>query len=193
MAIEALFLLINSGTRLNNTKILKDALKGVVTLCRVHPASCEQFVDIVGSQLPSSLDSDRLHMLCELLAALGHAKASVLTPLVQDVCMALESTAENGDKTSMTLLATMLFQTFQGKLWQSDIIDRLLACVISSDVDGWTAFKIARSAARYGHHDIAARITRGCEADSEEVYFWLEGNLGQLSVSQISASFACLH
>jgi integrator complex subunit 7 len=56
MAIEALFLLMNSGTSSrmkpgNLSGTLKECLQCVVRLCNVQPEACDQFVDIIGGML----------------------------------------------------------------------------------------------------------------------------------------------
>ena len=62
---------------------------------------------------------------------------------------------EDGDKV-LTLLATLLFQTMKGHLWTDETktaIDQVLGVV-----DQWSAYRLARTASRYGHHGIAAKI-----------------------------------
>lgn len=73
MAIEALFLLLSSqgGLQRDNLasrKVLKECLLCVVQLCRVHPKTSDQFVDIVGGLLLNS-SRETVYLLCETLAS----------------------------------------------------------------------------------------------------------------------------
>lgn len=73
MAIEALFLLLSSqgGLQRDNLasrRVLKECLLCVVQLCRVHPKTSDQFVDIVGGLLLNS-SRETVYLLCETLAS----------------------------------------------------------------------------------------------------------------------------
>lgn len=102
MAIEALFLLINTGAdaEVPTLKVgviehllvidlsfptFQECLQCIVMLCKVNPESCEQFVDIVGGMF-AKCDGQVLPLLCNLLAALGDIRPGVLKPLLLEIC-----------------------------------------------------------------------------------------------------------
>ena len=192
MAIEALFLLIsNEGSlQIENSqsrKVLKECLLCVVQLCRVHPRASDQFVDIVGGLLLSSTQETVL-VLCETLASFASMKRGVLKLLLPDICNAIntviESEAEVGSTAPvLTLMTTMLFQTQRNHSWSESCSSALQSAI--GNVDQWSGYCIARSAARYGHHGIAAEIFQklSFSSSSEHFYFWLTG-LNEISLGE---------
>ena len=181
-AIEALFLLISSeGSLQNNTKssqtVLKECLLCVVQLCRVHPGTSDQFVDIVGSLLLTS-NHETVLLLCETLASFASMKKGVLKLLLPDLCNCIgtiiESESDSGSTAPvLTLLTTMLFQTLRGHDWPESASLAVKNAV--GNIDQWSAYCIGRSAARYGHHALAAQIFKNLSysVSSEHFYFWL--------------------
>lgn len=188
MAIESLFLLINSDSRAKSsastTAVLKECLHCVVVLCQVQPESCDQFVDIIGGMLSSAGD-ETATLLCEVLAALGNMKEGVLKLLLPDICNLISPVASSLVKCDVTqsnnkckilsLLATMLFQTQKGHSWSFDARDAIKMAM--DRVDLWTAYRIGRSATRYGHYSIGAEVFQSASkgSSSEHYYFWLNG------------------
>ena len=179
MAIEALFLLLNSGHETAGTlSVLKDCLQSVVMLCKVRSEACDQFVDIVGGML-HVVGPETMALLCEVLAALGDMKQGVLNLLLPDICH-LISTAE---PRSCVVMATLLFQSFKGHSWIPENLRALFRAY--ENLDMWSAYQMARAASRYGHHDVAhhifTRLSSG--VSSEHFYFWLVG-LSQVSLGE---------
>ncbi|CAG9787947.1 unnamed protein product [Diatraea saccharalis] len=83
----------------------------------------------------------------------------------------------DGDGTALVLLCTVLFQERAGtaltckinNAWEKRIMDTIRG------VDGWTRYRVARAALRYGHHNLAADILKRLseEAPSESAQRWL--------------------
>ena len=121
MAIEALFLLISSQGGLqrdtkSSQRVLKECLLCVVQLCRVHPRTSDQFVDIVGGLLLNS-SQETVYLLCETLASFAAMKRGVLKILLPDICNAITTVIESELDTGstapvLTLLTSMLFQVY---------------------------------------------------------------------------------
>ncbi|CAG4974668.1 unnamed protein product [Parnassius apollo] len=122
--------------------------------------------------------------LLETLAALGGAPDCTRSlpptlPAVYALLARRTISSEDGsdDGTTLVLLCTVLFQErAAAKLnfrinnsWE----DKILQSVI--DVDGWTRYRVARAALRYGHHNLAANILKRLseEAPSEAAQRWL--------------------
>jgi integrator complex subunit 7 len=189
MAIEALFLLINSEGSLqressSSRMILKECLICVVLLCQVQPGACDQFVDIVGGMLLTS-SRETVLLLCETLASFASIKSGVIKLLMPDICHAINTVIESEVDTGstapvLTLLTTLLFQTLKGHSWPDAASGAIRNAV--GNVDQWSAYCIGRSASRYGHHGVASEIfdKLTLEVSSEHFYFWLSG-LTQIS------------
>lgn len=74
------------------------------------------------------------------------------------------------------MLCTLLFQIIAcGHEWNIECLEEIENVIKS--VDGWTKYRIARSATRYGHHEIATRIFKELKeaVASEQLHFWLSG------------------
>lgn len=74
------------------------------------------------------------------------------------------------------MLCTLLFQMITGGYeWNSECLEAVEEVI--KNVDGWAKYRIARSAARYGHHTIATQIFRSLKETvaSEQLHFWLCG------------------
>ena len=144
-------------------------------------------MDIVGGLLLSSTQETVL-VLCETLASFASMKRGVLKLLIPDICNAIntviESEAEGGSSAPvLTLMTTMLFQTQRNHSWSESCSAALQSAV--GNVDQWSGYCIARSAARYGHHGIAAEIFQklSFSSSSEHFYFWLTG-LNEISLGE---------
>ena len=161
MGIEALFLLISSEGSLqrdsqSSRRVLKECLVCVVTLCRVHPRTSDQFVDIVGGLLLTS-SRETVLLLCETLASFASMKRGVLKLLLPDLCNCIgtiiESESDSGSTAPViTLLTSMLFQTLRGHAWPDSCTMAVKSAV--GNVDQWSAYCIGRSAARYADYSL---------------------------------------
>ena len=157
---------------------LKVCLVSTVKLCEAHPSHCPLFVDAIGSTLinarnEASLSEKQTVVLCEALGAIGSFGDKVLLPLLPDI---LEKLRQTGHVHTKVMLCTLLFQMVaSGYEWNSECIEAIEAAVKS--VNGWAKYRIARSAARYGHHPIAKTIFKGLKeaVASEQLHFWLSG------------------
>ncbi len=133
------------------------------------------------------LGEDSLPLLCQVLTALGDAKAGVLKPLLPDICHLMTSVAERDSggvesprslesrASVMSLLAAMLFQTMKGHRWTPEAQQALRETTLA--LDAWSVYKVARTASRYGHYEHASELFSAAvrAASSEQMYFWLTG------------------
>ena len=74
------------------------------------------------------------------------------------------------------MLCTLLFQIIAcGHEWNPECLEAIE--YVTKTVHGWAKYRIARGAARYGHHGIATRIFRELKeaVASEQLHFWLSG------------------
>lgn len=62
-----------------------------------------------------------------------------------------------------------------GYEWNSECLKAIEETTKS--VDGWAKYRIARGAARYGHHVVATQIFKSLKeaVASEQLHFWLSG------------------
>ncbi|KAF3428119.1 hypothetical protein E2986_06240 [Frieseomelitta varia] len=157
---------------------LKVCLRSTVKLCRAQPSHCPIFVDAIGSTLfntyAESTQSEKQALaLCEALGAIGSLGENTLLPLLPDILTKLKQTVHVHTK---VMLCTLLFQMVTGGYeWNSECLEAIEDVI--KNVDGWAKYRIARSAARYGHHLIATQIFRSLKETvaSEQLHFWLSG------------------
>lgn len=74
------------------------------------------------------------------------------------------------------MLCILLFQMVAGgHEWNPECLEILES--VTKSVDGWAKYRIARGAARYGHHAIATQIFQALKeaVASEQLHFWLSG------------------
>lgn len=116
--------------------------------------------------------------VCEALGAIGGFQPRTLVPLFPDILHKLTELSNCGELTSeqnqvKVMMCTLIFQSLSIYESTKDI-DNVISYVISKN-DSWANYRIARSAARYGHHNIANIIFNGLteQVSSEHLHFWL--------------------
>ncbi|XP_014602244.1 PREDICTED: integrator complex subunit 7 isoform X2 [Polistes canadensis] len=157
---------------------LKACLRLTVKLCHAQPSHCPVFVDAIGSTLISTSSENgqsekQAVALCEALGAIGSLGENILLPLLPDVLIKLKQTLHMHTK---VMLCTLLFQMIAGGYeWNSECLKAIEDTIKS--VDGWSKYRIARGAARYGHHIVATQIFKSLKeaVASEQLHFWLSG------------------
>ncbi|XP_012220081.1 integrator complex subunit 7 [Linepithema humile] len=157
---------------------LKACLRSTVKLCQSQPNHCTVFVDAIGSTLiNASVENGQSEKqtvaLCEALGAIGSLGENTLLSLLPDILVKLKQTSHVHTK---VMLCTLLFQMMAGGYeWNSECLEAVDNVV--KNIDGWAKYRIARSAARYGHHTIATEIFKGLKETvaSEQLHFWLSG------------------
>ncbi|KAG7198235.1 hypothetical protein KM043_005639 [Ampulex compressa] len=157
---------------------LKVCLRSTVKLCRAQPNHCAVFVDAIGCTLinastEAGQSEKQTVALCEALGAIGSLGENILLPLLPDILAKLKQTLHVHTK---VMLCTLLFQMIAGGYqWNSECLEAVEDVV--KNVDGWAKYRIARGAARYGHHTIATQIFKSLKeaVASEQLHFWLSG------------------
>ncbi|XP_034171663.2 integrator complex subunit 7 [Osmia lignaria lignaria] len=157
---------------------LKVCLRSTVKLCRAQPSHCSVFVDAIGSTLfntniESTQSEKQAVALCEALGAIGSLEENTLLSLLPDILAKLRQTVHVHSK---VMLCTLLFQMVAGGYeWNTECLEAVEEVI--KNVDGWAKYRIARSAARYGHHTIATQIFRNLKETvaSEQLHFWISG------------------
>ncbi|XP_066599830.1 integrator complex subunit 7 [Prorops nasuta] len=174
--LESLIMLLALDDKYINQ--FKVCLRSTVKLCESQPSHCNVFVDAIGSTLinantENGQNEQQAVILCEALGAIGSLADNVLLSLLPDILLKLKQTTPVHAK---VMLCTLLFQIIVGGYeWNVEcleIVDEVLR-----NVDGWSKYRIARSAMRYGHHIIATRIFKNLKeaVASEQLHFWLSG------------------
>ncbi|KAJ8678827.1 hypothetical protein QAD02_014614 [Eretmocerus hayati] len=156
---------------------LKVCLQLSVKLCHVQRSHCSMFVDAIGSTLMNTSSSgkqnDQAVTLCEALGAIGSLGENILLPLLPDILAKLKQTPHAHTK---VMLCTILFQMVaNGYEWSPECIEAI--DIVVKSIDDWNKYRIARGAARYGHHKIATnqfKVLKEAVA-SEQLHFWLLG------------------
>ncbi|XP_012264224.2 integrator complex subunit 7 [Athalia rosae] len=157
---------------------LKVCLKSTVKLCEANQKHCPLFVDAIGSTLINAnpdggQGQGQTIALCEALGAIGSLGENALLPLLPDILSKIQQSSHVHTK---VMLCTLLFQTVAGGYeWNVECLKAVEKVVVN--VDGWAKYRIARSAARYGHHGVATKIFKRLKETvaSEQLHFWLSG------------------
>ncbi|KAF2367660.1 Armadillo-type fold [Trinorchestia longiramus] len=174
----------------------------VPLVCCVLLARCDQALAVsLSSTLVTLLTDDSLPreaescsvVVCEALASLGGSKRGVLAPHIPALLYYLHSrTSKAVTKTpeNTRLIGTVcsvVFQAYLGHAWDGPALERVMAA--TKCTDNWTAYRLARQAARYGHHQIAGSVysslrSRVC---SDQQHYWLTA-LAQVSSGESKTS-----
>ncbi|KAJ9584574.1 hypothetical protein L9F63_021084, partial [Diploptera punctata] len=175
--VESLFLLVTCDPEKEHAYELKVCLHCAVSLCQVHRDLCPRFVDLIGTRLMGTSGSCSVQ-LCEALGAIGGLQAGALLSLLPDILDKLRELKRVQEPTpeqvhTKVMLCTLVFQTMAGYDWSIEA-KRAVEGVIDKTYL-WANYRIARSAARYGHHSIAASILSQLreQVSSEHFHFWL--------------------
>ncbi|PSN35963.1 hypothetical protein C0J52_21536 [Blattella germanica] len=117
--------------------------------------------------------------LCEALGAIGGLQAGALLGLLPDILDKLRELRLVTDPTpeqvhTKVMLCTLVFQTMAGYEWSIEA-RRVVEGAVVDKAHLWANYRIARSAARYGHHGVAAGILSQLreQVSSEHLHFWL--------------------
>uniref|UniRef100_A0A6A7FUC8 Integrator complex subunit 7 n=2 Tax=Hirondellea gigas TaxID=1518452 RepID=A0A6A7FUC8_9CRUS len=136
--------------------------------------------------LPQSSESMSV-VMCEALASLGGSRRKVLTPHLPSLLALLHSstnlpsTATSSCNTALvSVVCSVILQAYLGHIWDSIGLDRIM--IAARHTDHWTAYRIARQAARYGHHQVACSIYNSLRSKvcSDQQHYWLTA-LAQVS------------
>ncbi|KAI5750269.1 hypothetical protein M8J76_014229 [Diaphorina citri] len=166
--VEALLLVLTVSDT-TTPYILKTALKCSVSLCQSNLSLCSQFVDLIGNQMLNEANS-HCGLLCEALAAIGNLEPQVLKTFQPSILKKLNHAHYNQSK---TMLYTLLFQIHAGQNFSQ--AEWLQYVAPLNSIHLWDIYRVARSAARYGHHNICLYILNRISNKicSENLYFWL--------------------
>ncbi|XP_067013341.2 integrator complex subunit 7 [Anabrus simplex] len=175
--VESLFLLVTCDSERSHHYELRVCLRCAVSLCEVNQDLCRNFVDLIGSQLMSATGPCDV-LLCEALGAIGGLKGGALLILLPDILRKLHSLAAikkpNTEQThTKVMLCTLVFQTMAGYEWSNEAREAVEMIIKKTNL--WANYRIARSAARYGHHAVSANILSQLreQVSSEHLHFWL--------------------
>ncbi|XP_069697826.1 integrator complex subunit 7 [Periplaneta americana] len=175
--VESLFLLVTCDSGQEHNYELKVCLRCAVSLCHVHRDLCPRFVDLIGTRLMGTSGSCSVQ-LCEALGAIGGLQAGALLNLLPDILEKLRELKEVEKLTpeqvhTKVMLCTLVFQTMAGYEWSIEARRTVEAAIEKTNL--WSNYRIARSAARYGHHSVSAGILAQLreQVSSEHFHFWL--------------------
>ncbi|XP_047509426.1 integrator complex subunit 7 [Pieris napi] len=183
LALESLVISTGHAPQ-QNIRPLRIALRCLVQLSTAEPMLyAERTAAVVGAQLSTTREEAGGKRQVALLEALAALAGSHCAPALQFLLPALEATKEASltdpsyDGTTLVLICTVLLQersraALAMKLnssWMKRIHDAI------TGADGWTRYRVAKAALRYGHHKLAADILKRLseEAPSESAQRWL--------------------
>lgn len=154
-------------------KGLVSCLESVVLLCRKVPHTRIKFAELILSQIVHEEGNLNPH-LCKALVSIGGLQSGILCNFLTDILNLLRK--PNLQPHIKTMLCTLIFQTKAGQPIEEGIEFETVA---------WEAYRVARSAAKYGHFDVSAKIFKAQRdiISSEHLHFWL-ASLEQLSLGE---------
>ncbi|CAH0720224.1 unnamed protein product, partial [Brenthis ino] len=180
LALESLVIATGVNNGQNNIKPLRMALRCLVQLSTAAPALYARRAAAALGAAPGAGGGGgaRARALLEALAALGALGAPALPALLPALHHAKEACKDPSyDGTTLVLICTVLLQERAAaalthkinKNWEIKIKDAI------QGADGWTRYRVARAALRYGHHNLAADILKRLSeaAPSESAQRWL--------------------
>ena len=177
----------------------KHGMRCVIELCRSAPNTAVTFISTISSLLKIA-DEEMTILLLETLAAIGSYNVGALRMITDDLAAMLNknnkrmkataATSSSHDDRRLELLCTLLFQaaTTRASATRTDTsatrsaLDSIVSIFASRPAGfgagNWSAYRISRQAARYGHHDVAIGILRrlsACGVASTFFSAWLKG------------------
>ncbi|XP_046632232.1 integrator complex subunit 7-like [Daphnia pulicaria] len=176
LAVESLILGLCLAGKTEERE-LKIALTSAVQLSRVAgPEIRDTIIDCLTRLLLQSSGST-LVLLCQALAAIGDTQPSVIVPALVDIMSMLKKLTVQSDQEllAIPLLCVLMFQTHASHCWSQQASEVVHEVIFR--VNLWVAFRIARSATRYGHHSIAHNILDPLLGHilTKHLYFWIQG------------------
>lgn len=155
--------------------VLRSCLQSAVTLCKVHKPLASRFVELIATQLENASDESSL-LLCQALGGIGSLDPGVLEPYLCDIkkkVLEVCVSSINDYIATKVILGTLIFQTVRPSSWDEDLQSSI--DLIIENTDYWANYKIARSAARYGHFNVCFNIVKKLQGkvSSEHLNFWL--------------------
>ncbi|GLV38008.1 deflated [Carabus blaptoides fortunei] len=176
-ALEALILQLVHCDNTRHVYQLKLCLRCAVSLCEAHSAHCTVFVEQLEFHL---VNGDGLFntTLCEALGAISSVQPQTLIPFFPDFLRKLKdlsalASPSASDIQTKVMMCTVMFQTLSIYEWTPEIANAIYTVILRNNL--WANYRIARSAARYGHHKISYSIFSGLteQVSSEHLHFWL--------------------
>ncbi|XP_054272876.1 integrator complex subunit 7-like [Macrosteles quadrilineatus] len=189
-AVESLFLLLAcTGTE---AAAMRSVLRCIVNLCNVQKNLCPRFVQLIATCLVEDTADWCSALLCEALGAIGgmqqHSTEAFLKYFLKKLNQLSSNDNSAQDNThTKVMLCTLVFQCVSADRWLTLGDQSTIDSVVQS-TNLWANYRIARSAARYGHFSVCARIVSQLHehVSSENFHFWL------LTLEEVSAGEASL-
>ncbi len=176
-ALETQLVVATSDSSVMGEKSLKTCLHCVVQQCEACPTLTDHFVDMITCML-ATVSEDCAVLLCDCLSSLSSHSNDLLANLVPDILETVQQVAAGSQErrdTHMLSLLTLVFQAHTGEDMSEDTQQKILNLL--DTVNAWSGYKVARQAARYGQHKVAACIFRKLteKVSTEHFYLWLSG------------------
>ena len=175
---------------------VKSGMRCVIELCRSAPSMSVGFISTISALLKIA-DDEMTALLLETLAAIGSYNVHALRARFDDLAEMLRtsvakkssfSASSSIDDRRLELLSTLIFQAATTRADKSatdhfpPVFDTISSIIKSrsktSSSGNWSAYRISRQAARYGHHDVAIGILSrlsSCGIASSLFAAWLKG------------------
>ncbi|XP_046685946.1 integrator complex subunit 7-like, partial [Homalodisca vitripennis] len=188
-AVESLFLLL--AATCTHTDTMRSVLSAALSTCVMSRRHC--VLALCSSLLPALLKTWLVYwcsaLLCEALGAIGgmqqHATQAFLPHLLKKLGQL--SSSPSGPEDTKVMLCTLVFQCVSAAQWKSIGAQSTIDEAVRT-TNLWANYRIARSAARYGHLSVCAGIVGQLHehVSSEHLHFWL------LTLEELSEGEACL-
>ncbi|XP_014664803.1 PREDICTED: integrator complex subunit 7-like [Priapulus caudatus] len=173
-AVEMLVVVATAGETARGGVALRVALRSAVTLCRARESVTAGLADALARALAVAAAPHDAATVCAALAAIGGGDAGAVAAILPRVSAALAaaSTGEGEHRRLVVLLTCVVFQACRDGI-PADTLAVVETAVQS--VNCWDQYRIARQAARYGHHGVASRIFDSLTAciAGEHLFFWI--------------------
>ncbi|XP_078589616.1 integrator complex subunit 7-like [Branchiostoma floridae x Branchiostoma japonicum] len=174
-AVESLLTVCVTETTEQHQLMLKKSLSCVSCLCKSFPVLASSLADTIYSLLDVAQGEMPL-LLYQGLAAVGSTCPSGLEQLRFDLLDRLQEVSampQDKQQDFQVLLTSLVLMACPVPL--PGHMSKTLIASLTSDPNHWTAFCVARQAARWGHHTVAVKLLQRLPSlvASEHLHFWL--------------------
>lgn len=165
-------------------------------MCETLGALCSQFFHEKSDpfsieQLATSSNQPIKMEIDEPLTSASNAFQQLLPRLLRKLESIVESNFQKGEEVQLIeILSAVCLQSMLGYFMHKYVLDVFEKVLMATNY--WSQYRIARSASRYGHHFLAAKIydKLSSNVSLEKLHFFL-GGLSQISKAECILNHGC--